>query len=150
MLEIYIMVLAMIVEVIIATPMPPVPDQIVLLKSSQQHRKRSLNQQSSSNWCSICRDTISPDSPLFYWPGCEHPFHKACVKPWRTSQPNRTCPNCRAPDTTLSAKSTHPNQSARSEQCFECSRMCQATIFTPHSTTFYCPHCDQFWERFHN
>ncbi|KAA1114842.1 hypothetical protein PGT21_025010 [Puccinia graminis f. sp. tritici] len=163
-----------IIEVIIAAPILPVAYKVdyvgskALLKSSQQNKRRSLNEQSSSNLCSICWSGISQDDFIVFWPGCDHPFHKACVKPWRTGHPDRTCPICRAPDTehpetpipTPVQTAAQPRvqnyqidpffRPRRSDKCSRCSRICGADSYTSDSTTFFCRNCFHYWLRYHN
>ena len=49
--------------------------------------------------CSICREGMGSVSVPSSQLDCGHMFHLHCIQPW--AQSHRTCPNCRAPMTTI-------------------------------------------------
>ncbi|KAA1134949.1 hypothetical protein PGTUg99_012264 [Puccinia graminis f. sp. tritici] len=131
MLQICILMVAMIIEAIIATPIIHPSDQTgsnILLELSNHHIKRNLNDgEVSSMICSVCIETVSKDLAC-HWEGCKHPFHADCVRPLFNHQKTAQCPNCRA---------LGPNPSETQTAAQDQRVQYQIRHHTPSETTYY-------------
>ncbi|EHS64393.1 hypothetical protein PGTUg99_036669 [Puccinia graminis f. sp. tritici] len=133
-----ILVAAMILQIIVASPYIPSTNRIVTVYDGGD----------PSAMCPICRDRFVLGEVIRRWTPCGHTYHVLCMNRWCAGRQenNRNCPTCRA---TLNGRlaeiqrAQHSSRNSSGRTCSACSST-MVQIENPQGYQLLCQSCGRF------